>query len=387
MGHWLNVVAIHFARTVVSVFIRRIYEADLGVGGVMSERRRGFTLIELLVVIAIIAVLIALLLPAVQSAREAARRAQCINNAKQVGLAIHNYESANNCVVPGNIAGEGQKMMPAAGSCSRNIFSDCQNSPWFTLLLSQIEQGTLYNALNFTLGMEGPLVPFPLGYFANSSIAITKVATFQCPSDRNQLFQITPLYAGGVLSGPLLTKGNYAVSFGNTFWGQDQGSSPFPMKDPVTGLVPVFLKSAFGHYNVRFADVTDGLSNTVFLAEVLQGDQFDVRGLLWSSIPGGGSFFSRMPPNNPIDYYQTGLVGDFLNQVIFCVSNPGQDLPCTGGSGDKGAYAGARSRHPGGINALMGDGSVRFVKNSVNMPTWIGLNTMSGGEVISADQY
>lgn len=353
----------------------------------MSERRRGFTLIELLVVIAIIAVLIALLLPAVQAAREAARRAQCINNCKQVGLAIHNYESANNCVVPGNIAGEGLTMMPGAGACGRYIFDNCQNSPWFTLLLSQVEQGTLYNALNFTLGMEGPLVPLPLGFFANSSIAITKVAIFQCPSDRNQLFQITPLYAGGALSGPMLTKGNYAVSFGNTYWGQDMPGTSSPMLDPVTKVVPVFQKSAFGHYNVRFANVTDGLSNTIFLAEVLQGDQYDVRGLLWSSIPGGGSFFSRMPPNNPMDYYQTGNFGDQLNQSIFCVNNPGQDLPCTGGAGDQMAYAGARSRHPGGINALMGDGSVRFVKNSVNMPTWIALNTMQSGEVISADQY
>src|SRR6516165_7731335 len=97
----------------------------------MRRHRNGFTLIELLVVIAIIAVLIALLLPAVQAAREAARRAQCLNNMKQVGLAVHNYESANNCIVPGNIAGEGTALMPGAGSCSRNIFSNCQNSPWF----------------------------------------------------------------------------------------------------------------------------------------------------------------------------------------------------------------------------------------------------------------
>jgi prepilin-type processing-associated H-X9-DG protein len=192
---------------------------------------------------------------------------------------------------------------------------------------------------------------------------------------------------GGALSGPTLSKGNYGVSFGNTYWGQDQPAPAAPMVDPRTGLVPVFVKSAFGHYQVTIASVIDGLSNTAFLAEVLQGERYDVRGLLWSSIPGGGSYFSRMPPNNPADYYQTGLFGDQLNQPIFCVDEPGMDLPCTGGAGDKGAYAGARSRHPGGLNVLFGDGSVRFVKDSINMPTWIGLNTMASGEVISSDQY
>jgi prepilin-type N-terminal cleavage/methylation domain-containing protein/prepilin-type processing-associated H-X9-DG protein len=353
----------------------------------MRRHRNGFTLIELLVVIAIIAVLIALLLPAVQAAREAARRAQCLNNMKQVGLAVHNYESANNCIVPGNIAGEGTALMPGAGSCSRNIFSNCQNSPWFVLLLSQVEQGNLYNSLNFQLGMEGPIVPLPLGFFANSTIAITKVGMFQCPSDRDNMFQITPQYVGGALSGPTLSKGNYGVSFGNTYWGQDQPATAAPMVDPRTGLVPVFMKSAFGHYHVTIASVTDGLSNTAFLAEVLQGERYDVRGLLWSSIPGGGSYFSRMAPNNPTDYYQTGFFGDQLNQPIFCVNEPGMDLPCTGGAGDKAAYAGARSRHPGGLNVLLGDGSVRFIKDSINMPTWMGLNTMASGEVISSDQY
>src|SRR6516162_6847299 len=135
----------------------------------MFTKHRGFTLIELLVVIAIIAVLNALLLPAVQAAREAARRAQCLNNLKPVGLAVHNYENVNGCIVPGNIAGEGTVLMPGAGACSRNIFSNCQNSPWFVLLLSQVEQGNLYNSLNFQLGMEGPIVPLPLGFFANST--------------------------------------------------------------------------------------------------------------------------------------------------------------------------------------------------------------------------
>jgi len=338
-------------------------------------------------VIAIIAVLIALLLPAVQSAREAARRAQCINNMKQIGLAVHNYEGQSNCVVPGNIANDGFPIAPGAGNCGRCIFCNCQNTPWFVLLLPQIEQQNLYNALNITLGMEGALTPLPLGFFANYSIAATKIASYQCPSDRNNQFQITPQYAGGALSGPILSKGNYGVSWGNTYWGQDQPATASPMIDPRTLLPPVFMRSAFGHYNVKFAAVTDGLSNTVFLAEVLQGELYDVRGLMWSSIPGGGTFMCRLPPNTPTDFYQTGLFGDFLNQVIFCVNEPGMGLPCTGGSGDLGAYAGARSRHPGGINTLMGDGSVRFLKNSVSMPIWLGLNTMGSGEVISADQY
>jgi prepilin-type N-terminal cleavage/methylation domain-containing protein len=349
----------------------------------MSTRTRGFTLIELLVVIAIIAVLIALLLPAVQAAREAARRAQCTNNMKQLGLAMHNYHDIHNLLPPGRIAKDGD---PATG-CSRYIFSGCQNTPWFCLLLPQFEQLALFNTLNFELGIEGPFRPLPLGYFANSTTFGVKIATFQCPSDRDNKFQITPQYAGGLLSGPVATKGNYGVSWGNTYWGQDIPATAPPMLDPVTGQVPQFMKSSFGHYNVGFNTITDGLSNTVVMAEVLQGELYDVRGLVWSSIPGGGTFFSRMPPNNPVDYYQTGAFGDQLNQPIFCVNQPAQGLPCTGGAGDRRAYAGARSRHPGGINILNGDGSVRFLKNTVNMGVWLAMNTIANGEVISADSY
>jgi prepilin-type N-terminal cleavage/methylation domain-containing protein/prepilin-type processing-associated H-X9-DG protein len=348
-----------------------------------SSRARGFTLIELLVVIAIISVLISLLLPAVQSVREAARRAQCVNNLKQLGLGMHNYHSIANSFPSGIINKEGD---PVTG-CERRIFSGCQNTPWFCLMLPQVEQGPLYNSLNFSLGMEGPLAPLPLGFFANSTVLGTAIGMFQCPSDRTNQFQINPAYDGGVLSGPIGTKGNYGVSWGNTYWGQDMPATSSPMRDPITGLVPQFQKSAFGFYQVGFQTITDGSSNTVLCAEILQGELYDVRGLLWSSIPGGGSFFSRMPPNNPTDYYQTGRFGDQLNQPIFCVNEPGMDLPCTGGAGAQGAYAGARSRHPGGINLLLGDGSVRFVKNSINMPVWLGLNTICGGEVISADAW
>jgi prepilin-type N-terminal cleavage/methylation domain-containing protein len=131
----------------------------------MMSARRGFTLIELLVVIAIIAVLIALLLPAVQAAREAARRIQCVNNLKQLGLAIHNYHDANSMMPPGVIA---------SAACGRGIFIGCQNTPWFVLLLPQFEQQTLANAFNFSLGSEGPLLPGPAGFFANSTVTATR---------------------------------------------------------------------------------------------------------------------------------------------------------------------------------------------------------------------
>ena len=114
------------------------------------------------------------------------------------------------------------------------------------------------------------------------------------------------------------------------------------MIDPATGASPTFRKSAFGFYTIGMSALTDGSSNTVFLAEVLQGETYDIRGLMWSTIPGGCSFFSRMPPNNPLDYYQTGIVGDYLNNAFFCVSEPGQNLPCTGtgNANDQIAYAG-----------------------------------------------
>ena len=337
-------------------------------------RRRAFTLIELLVVIAIIAVLIALLLPAVQSAREAARRAQCINNTKQLGLAIHNYHDINNGLPPGRIWQNGQY-----GQCGYNFFQ-CQDTSWFILMLPQFEQQNLANAFNYSLGVGGPLAPLPLGFFANSTVCATKIAVFQCPSDRVQNFQITPQYVGGALSGPTASKGNYVVSWGNTQWDQSNIT--------VNGNAVPYLKSAFGHDGtIRFANVIDGLSNTAFMAEILQGDMYDVRGVIWQSIAGGSHYMSRFPPNTPQDFYGGSFAGDQLNQVFFCVNQPVLGLPCQGGIGDRAAFAGARSHHPGGINVLFGDGSVRFVKNTVNPAVWIALNSIQSGEVISADAY
>ena len=148
--------------------------------------RRGFTLIELLVVIAIIAVLIALLLPAVQAAREAARRIQCVNNLKQLGLAHHNYYDIHNSLATARIF-DPVKQCPGG-----NVLSGCQDTPWFVLMLPQFEQTPMYNAFNFAVGSSGPVLtrPSTLGAFVNSTVGMTKIALFQCPSDRDQLWQV-----------------------------------------------------------------------------------------------------------------------------------------------------------------------------------------------------
>jgi prepilin-type N-terminal cleavage/methylation domain-containing protein/prepilin-type processing-associated H-X9-DG protein len=341
--------------------------------------RRAFTLIELLVVIAIIAVLIALLLPAVQAAREAARRIQCVNNMKQLGLAVHNYHDVNGAFPPGRIWVSTNGSFPT-------IFSGQQNTTWFCLMLPFFEQGVLANAYNYALGAEGPVLGatnIP-ALDANSTVSGSKLAVFQCPSDRQNLFNINPNYIGPKYSVFNFTKGNYATSWGNTGWGQGfrNGSNGPPTS--------AYFQSAFGHkMDVNMASITDGASNTVFLAEVLQGAQYDVRGMMWSSIPGGASFMTRFTPNAYKDFFNLVNGGDYLNNkpTLFCTPEPVLGLPCFPSASDNDAFAGARSRHPGGINVVMGDGSVRYVKNTIAAPIWIGINTIASGEVISADSY
>src|SRR6476659_3757148 len=185
-------------------------------GAAMSKRHCGFTLIELLVVIAIISVLVALLLPAVQAARESARRAQCTNNLKQLGVAIANYESANNCLPLGMVyAVNGASGMPGA-ICMSPGGANCQNTPWFVRMLPYIEQAPLYNAFNTSIGIEGPAF---LGYVINSTVMTSRIASFQCPSDNIQTLSMAAVSkaSGGFLPAYpwMLSKGNYGANWGN----------------------------------------------------------------------------------------------------------------------------------------------------------------------------
>jgi prepilin-type N-terminal cleavage/methylation domain-containing protein/prepilin-type processing-associated H-X9-DG protein len=381
----------------------------------MSERRSGFTLIELLVVIAIIAVLIALLLPAVQAAREAARRAQCTNNLKQLGLAIANYESANN-VLP---SGDTFLVTGIKGICSSPGFGNgCQNTPWFVLMLPYIEQSTLYNAFNASIGMEGigPL----LGYIVNSTVHRTQLPSFQCPSDNQQYlsFQALSTDTGGTI--PAFpwqaTKGNYAANWGNTDYAQ-----------AVTGIDSYFtsrnlyLQSAFGVNSsgtgpavIRIASFTDGTSNTHVCSELLQGAPDDIRGTIWVDNPGGGTYMTRFTPNGYQDYVPlfqpwassvsaSALAGDNMDNLptfvgsspgtspptpgSLCDSQPVQGLACYNQGSQGGEFVGSRSRHPGGVNSLFMDGSVHFMKNSIAPMTWVALGSINAGEVISSDSY
>jgi prepilin-type N-terminal cleavage/methylation domain-containing protein/prepilin-type processing-associated H-X9-DG protein len=345
----------------------------------MRKRRSGFTLIELLVVIAIIAVLIALLLPAVQSAREAARRAQCTNNLKQIGLSMHNYESSNGCLPWG--------------------FKGCCFGTWQVPTLAYIEQGALYNAWNFTGDVRWfgtPLdLPFRYSGACNVTVSTTRVDAFVCPSDGAPA---RPVNIGTSLSGGvnlMPSSQNYMVNFGNTELGQQAsitvggitytfGGAPFADLDGSVEAANRSDGAMAGQPVVPFAAITDGLSNTMLASECIVGvgtggqynAPYDLRGFTWWQ--DASVYTSWLAPNSSLpDAMETGG---------YCVYPYQSNPPCTATS-IVGAYNAARSRHPGGVNVLFGDGTVRFVKNSIAISVYRALSTTKGGEVISADSY
>ena len=365
-------------------------------------RRRGFTLIELLVVIAIIAVLIGLLLPAVQAAREAARRAQCTNNLKQIGLALHNYHDIYR-VFPMSTTAAG----PAAnGACLSGLFS------WHAGILPQIDQQPLFNAVNFQVGnaddCSDPDMLFSSATIGsghpNATASHTVLGVYLCPTDSYDLTTTM----GASRPAPQ----NYS---GNAGWTPDtSGPDPGPRlgrHNGFIGLVDPIEKVDWHVGPISAARVTDGLSQTVAVAErriARASDPSDVNAMFAEpqatrSFCGGGTGSNRTLdrwktycysvsfPDPAWTVFQNrawisgwGHAGSISMQVL---PINGRSCHLYGGETDGNILNTPSSQHPGGINVLFGDGGVRFVKEEVSMPVWWAIGTRDGGEVVGGDAY
>ncbi len=354
----------------------------------VSQPRRGFTLIELLVVISIIAILIALLLPAVQAAREAARRLQCTNNLKQIGIALHAYHQAVGSF----------PLATAVAYSSVGVRTDWGTWSGQAMMLPYLEQAPLHNAINFSWSCW-----YSTGQQINGTAFNTLIRTFLCPSDG--------LAGNGSINSGMVNLGFFGESNLNNYLGS-LGTTTNPNSPTSTG---VFAHSTA--YGIQ--SITDGTSNTIAFAESLvsgtgQGEKWrdgvataissplgvglldansnlpaimaDLRtcsqifasaggavndkGYRWGAgSPGSAYFNTIVPPNSTLHSWS------------------GCRFNCGSCGLEYGQYENASSLHPGGVNVLMADASVRFVKGTIGMSVWWSLGTKAGGEVVSSDAY
>lgn len=334
--------------------------------------KSGFTLVELLVVITIIGILIALLLPAVQAAREAARRMQCANNLKQIGIALHLHLEAQQWFPPGHYwspLGDGRGF---------------QEATWVTYLLPYLEQGNVF-------AMADPNKVFGNGNAGgpwNRETSATPIPLFFCPS----IGPAAPILPQPPTTTPCYAKGHYAANNGLGPMKENKTPDDVPVRRNNTAL-PSFVPSGtvvpgaqlagafFLNSNLTPGDIRDGLSNTAFVSEICtvesDGGVDDFRGVL--HYPEGPVYHHNNTPNSAApDQIRAGL----------CVSTPA--APCTGlflGFGSRRLVMTARSAHPDGVHLLLGDGSVRFINNSINLGLWQALSTPAAlpGEPVSTD--
>lgn len=401
-----------------------------------NQSARGFTLVELLVVIAIIGVLVALLLPAIQAAREAARRSSCTNNIKQISLACANFESANRWYPPGgptcvDINTPAGPSWLVAGTQYGGGSATCYGPNWATQLFGFMEQGSIANFAKQALtnypqdfNEANPADNWDFKRSEFGSLGGQTNASFLCPS--TGMDSSRPAYYNDDDEGTTgmslghLSKGNYAACFGGR--NMTQAIPLESVNPPYSANIYPQMVGMFGMVRIRkmppgqrigkgttAAQVSDGLSNTVMLSEVLAWTQEneqgagengltgndDWRGAWMVPAMGASAFSGRFPPNskgpgkesNPNDPSQVIDVADVSDRIPACgtgIENSAeyQQLPCTEDSSTGETWASARSYHTGGVNAAMGDSSVRFVENEIDGIVWRSMCTRGGEETV-----
>ncbi|MCA9116032.1 MAG: DUF1559 domain-containing protein [Planctomycetaceae bacterium] len=317
------------------------------------QKNRGFTLIELLVVISIIAILIALLLPAVQQAREAARRSQCQNNLKQMGLALHNYNSLHNVFPPGGVDANGNDIHQGDGEGA--------GGNWLVFLLPFLEEEAYYELAVPFLKASEPID----GYVLGSTIVATSFGNKQpkavlCPSHELDSRVLGTLTNSGIEG---MTRGNYGACY---------GSGTFAMSNHIAKATG----GVFGtNSSVSVGSIRDGLSHTVALGELRYDSEstVDSRGCwVWGAM--GSSVFSNSTSPNSTT----------ADLIPGCASSTTL-LPCTTSTTWTSHVAAMRSVHQGGAYSCFADGSVKFISENINTTVWRGLGTRNGGETSHMD--
>jgi prepilin-type N-terminal cleavage/methylation domain-containing protein/prepilin-type processing-associated H-X9-DG protein len=313
--------------------------------------RRAFTLIELLVVIAIIAVLVGLLVPAVQKVREAANRMKCTNHLKQWALAFHNYHDVNAKFPFGSTNTSAATQVPRTW-----------RQTYVMYLWPYIEQDNMAKLNNYNNVFFNP--PGTI-WFTMNGLCAQRVALYLCPSDTGQIDQNVGQYQR--------TRGNYMVNWGNALYDDTRAA---PTGTAVSTNFGPFYHTG-GRRNtpgtVTFANITDGTSNTLLMSESLiakVASDNDWRGDIHND-DGVFRFHTVVTPNSSAP--------DLIRSTTFFRADPDPLMPVALGNPQRAA---ARSRHSGGVNAAMCDGSVRFVSNNIALITWQAMGSMAGGEVV-----
>jgi prepilin-type N-terminal cleavage/methylation domain-containing protein/prepilin-type processing-associated H-X9-DG protein len=332
------------------------------------KSERGFTLIELLVVISIIGVLIAMLLPAVQAAREAARRSQCTNNLRQIGLALHSYEVSSGSYPIGVV-----RYTPPQCDADSN-----RRHTLFAAILRQMEQEPLFNSVNFSLGADR---------IANVTAQETRIAAYICPSDFATTGPLNP--PGGPLQNIGVNQSSYSGVAGTIELFRYRYTAPTNAGNcnHLQGN-GTFVVS----FNTRLSDIRDGTSNTMFIGET---SRYIGQPGSWQNAWNYGEWFalqgapagSKASLPMGIAYTVPRINAPLSHADVIPIIDPDPFTWDQKPAAAEYGQFGFRSQHPGGTNFLFGDGSVKFLKQGIDLKVYRGLGTRKGGEIIGADAY